>query len=165
MESQTQTPLEPFIGDRAPRVLVVDDETATLQILGELLTRWRCAVVTASGGEEALAAARAESPDIILLDIIMPGQSGFDVCKRLQADPATIHIPVVFLTAISDGDALMKGFESGGRDFIIKPFHAGDLAARMGARLRQKYAEDGLREQRARLSATIVRQPPPARPV
>jgi DNA-binding response OmpR family regulator len=158
---EPRTPLEPFIGDRSPRVLAVDDEPANLQILSAMLTRWRCTVSTAGGGAEALAAVKAESPDIILLDVMMPGQSGFEVCRLLQADPATAHIPVVFLTALSGGEALREGFETGGRDFIAKPFNARELAARVGARLRQKYAEDVLREQRARLSAIVVGQRPP----
>jgi len=152
----TQTPLEPFIGDRAPRVLAVDDEPVNLQILSALLTRWRCTVFTASGGAEAMAAVKADSPDIVLLDVMLPGESGFDICKVLQADPTTAHIPVVFLTALAGGEALLKGIETGGRDFITKPFNAGELAARVGARLRQKYAEDVLRERRAQLSAIVA---------
>lgn len=149
----TQTPLEPFIGDRAPRVLAVDDEPVHLQILSTLLTRWGCTVLTAVDGADALAAAHTESPDVVLLDVILPDQSGFDVCRTLQTDPATAHIPIVFLTAMSSAEALSMAFETGGRDFLTKPFKIGELAARLGAKLRQKYAEDVLRERRTRISA------------
>jgi len=151
----TQTPLEPFIGDRAPRVLAVDDEPVQLQIMSALLTRWRCTVLTAVDGADALAAAHADSPDVVLLDVRLPDQSGFDVCRILQTDPATAHIPVIFLTAMSGADALTKAFETGGHDFITKPFKAGELAARMGAKLRQKYSEDLLRERRTKFSALV----------
>jgi DNA-binding response OmpR family regulator len=87
----------------------------------------------------------------------LPDQSGFDVCRTLQTDAATAHIPVVFLTAASSADALSKAFETGGHDFLAKPFKIGELAARLGARLRQKYAEDLLRERRSRFSMSVPR--------
>lgn len=139
-----ETPLTPFIGDRVPRILVVDDHPANLAVLAAHLRRWRCAVTTASSGPEALAAAHASPPDLVLLDILMPGMSGFEVCQALQADPATARIPVIFVTALTDVDSKVRAFDVGARDYITKAFDAAELAARVGTRLRQKYAEDEL---------------------
>ncbi|MDR7481877.1 MAG: response regulator [Armatimonadota bacterium] len=139
-----ETPLTPFIGDRVPRILVVDDNPANLAVLAAHLRRWRCAVTTASTGPEALAAARAAPPDLVLLDILMPDVSGLEVCEALQADPAMARIPVIFVTALTDVDSKVRAFDAGARDYITKPFDAAELAARVGTRLRQKYAEDEL---------------------
>lgn len=90
-------------------------------------------------------------PDAILLDVMMPGQSGFSVCEVLQADPATRHIPIIFLTALIGENAKAMGFKTGALDYITKPFDARELAARLGARLRAKYAEDALKMHDTRL--------------
>ncbi|MDR7555311.1 MAG: response regulator [Armatimonadota bacterium] len=139
-----ETPLAPFIGDRVPRILVVDDHPANLAVLAGHLERWRCTVATASTGQDALAAARAFQPDLILLDILMPGMDGLAVCQALQADPTTARIPVIFLTALTDVDTKVRAFDIGAYDYVTKPFDAAELAARVGARLRQRYAEDDL---------------------
>ena len=91
-----------------------------------------------------------------MLDIMMPGLSGFEVCDALRADPATRHIPVIFLTALSGEEAKVRGFDAGAFDYIEKPFIAADLAARVGARLRQKYTEDALRARYAELSKQMA---------
>lgn len=142
---RTQTPLAPFVGDRSPRILIVDDQPVNLEVLEAHLRQWGCTVCTASGGREALGAARTFAPDAILLDVMMPGLSGFEVSRILQADPATRHITIIFLTALADEQSKVMGFDRGARDYITKPFNAGDLAARLGARLRDKYREDELR--------------------
>lgn len=151
----SQTPLAPFVGERSPRLLAVDDDPVNLKMLSTYLVRWGCTVHTASNGADAIAAARSFNPDLILLDIMMPGQSGFEVCELLQADPATRHIPVIFLTAMARSDAKVQGLDVGARDYVTKPFHAGELAARVGSRLQQKYAEDTLRARAAELTAQI----------
>jgi len=151
----TQMPLVPFIGERSPRVLAVDDQPINLQVLAAHLTRWGCTVQTAANGDEALGEAKSFEPDVILLDVMMPGQSGFEVLRSLRADPATRDIPVIFLTALAADESKVMGLESGARDYVTKPFNAAELAARVGARLREKYAEDALRAQQAEPSAEI----------
>ncbi len=148
-----------FIGDRSPRILAVDDEPVNLRVLANLLDRWGCTVRTAADGAEALAAVRTFDPDIILLDVMMPGQSGFEVCGILQADPATRHIPVIFLSAAAGTNDKVAGLDAGARDYITKPFHFAELAARLGARLREKLAEDALRARQAELYARSSSDP------
>jgi diguanylate cyclase (GGDEF)-like protein len=155
----TETPLVPFIGTRSARILIVDDEPVNLKVLSAHLTRWGCTVHAAAGGADALAVVADFQPDLILLDILMPGMSGFDVCARLQADPATRHIPVVFLTALAREEAKVKGLDAGARDYITKPFMVPELAARVGAALRDKFLEDVLRARRDELVREVAKDP------
>lgn len=154
-----ETPLGPFIGTRSARILIVDDEPVNLKVLSAHLTRWGCTVHAAAGGADALAVVPVFQPDLILLDILMPGMSGFDVCARLQADPATRHIPVVFLTALAREEAKVKGLDAGARDYITKPFMVPELAARVGAALREKFSEDVLRARRDELAREVAKDP------
>ncbi len=140
-----ETPLTPFVGDRTPRILIVDDEPINLKVLAAHLTRWGCIVREASSGPEVIAAVPGFKPDLILLDVMMPEQSGLEVCQILQADPATRHIPVIFISAAAGEVARAQGMAAGARDYITKPFMAADLAARVGAQLRQRYAEEAMR--------------------
>jgi DNA-binding response OmpR family regulator len=150
-----ENPLTPFIGSRSSRILVVDDDQGSLLALAGHLRRWHCQVETAVTGAQARIKARKFAPDLILLDVMLPDQSGFSVCEALQADPATLHIPVIFLTALTATEAKLKGFETGGYDYMTKPFDAGELAARVGAKLRVKYAEDTLRDKHSQLSSNV----------
>jgi CheY-like chemotaxis protein len=124
-----------------PRILIVDDEPINLKVLAAHLVRWGCTVYAAPGGREAIDAVGAFAPDIILLDIMMPEVSGFDVCKILHGDPATKAIPIIFLTAVAGEQAMVQGLALGARDYITKPFVSADLAARVGTQLKQRYAE------------------------
>lgn len=139
----TEISLKPYVGDRTPRILIVDDEPINLKVLAAHLVRWGCTVHAAPGGREAISAVPEFEPDLILLDIMMPEVSGFDVCRILQADPATGGIPIIFLTAVAGEQAMMQGLAAGARDYITKPFVSADLAARVGAQLRERYAGDG----------------------
>jgi CheY-like chemotaxis protein len=136
------TPLSAYVGDRRPRILIVDDEPVNLKVLAAHLVRWGCEVEQASSGPEALARIPAFAPDLILLDVMMPGQSGLDVCRHIQADPTLRRIPVIFLSAAAGEQAKELGLEVGARDYVTKPFMSADLAARVGAQLQQRYAED-----------------------
>lgn len=147
-----ESPLAPFIGARIPRILIVDDEPINLKVLAAHLTRWGCLIRDAASGPEALAAVPVFKPDLVLLDIMMPDQSGYDVCRILQADSVMCQIPVIFLSAVAGEQARVKGIEAGARDYVTKPFNAADLAARVGAILKQKYAEDDTRSQGQELS-------------
>jgi adenylate cyclase len=127
-------------------ILIVDDTPENIDILQALLTGFKKKVATT--GQKALQIARADTPDLILLDIDMPEMDGFEVCRRLKADAQTSSIPVIFLTAHTDKETIVKGFELGASDFISKPFNPGELMVRMKTHL-------DLAETRQRLESTI----------
>lgn len=131
------------------RVLVVDDLPANVKVLEAKLTGEYFTVITATSGVEALEMATRESPDIILLDVMMPGMDGFEVCRHLKADAATSHIPVVMVTALSDVSDRVTGLEAGADDFLTKPVNDITLFARIRSLARMKRAMDEwrLREQ------------------
>jgi two-component system cell cycle response regulator len=128
-------------------ILVVDDVPLNVEVLVAMLAHDYPFVSTAADGFEALAKIEAEKPDIVLLDVMMPGLDGFDTCRRIKADPATAHIPVVMVTALSDVDDLVRGFESGANDFLTKPVNFRVLMARVDSQLRQKWHYDRILEQ------------------
>lgn len=115
----------------APLILIVDDLAQNLQILTTHLGEAGYRVAAAKSGEQALKALEKIQPDLILLDIIMPEMDGLEVCRRLKADPRLADIPVIFLTAKSESEDLLQGFEAGGVDYITKPFHTAELLARV----------------------------------
>lgn len=159
MRAGERSPLAPFIGDRTPRVLVVEDQPVSLEVMRAHLVRWGCQVRTAGTGAQAITVVRSFNPDLVIMDVVLPDQSGFAVCEALQANPNTAHIPVIFVSALTSLDAKVMGFDTGGYDYMTKPFDAGELAARVGARLRQKYAEDELRAKVEKLRAKIDTDP------
>ena len=124
------------------RILVVDDIPANVRLLEAKLSSEYFDVITAASGPQALEIARAESPDIVLLDIMMPGMDGFEVCKRLKFDPLTSHIPVVMVTAFSDVSDRVRGLEAGADDFLTKPVRDVALFARVRSLIRLKMVMD-----------------------
>jgi DNA-binding response OmpR family regulator len=116
---------------KRPIILAVDDTPAQLQLLAKVLEGDGYQPILATGGLQALALVAKESPDLILLDVLMPGMDGMEVCRRLQADPATWDIPVIFLTAKSDANDLLAGFQAGAVDYVAKPFRIPELLARV----------------------------------
>jgi putative two-component system response regulator len=150
-------PLAAAAVDR-PTILVVDDAPDNLELMAGLLhDRYR--VKVAINGEKALQVARSEDPpDLILLDIMMPGLSGYDVCAALKQDPATRHIPVIFLTAMSATQDETRGLELGAVDFITKPVNPPIVLARVATQLQLKAASDFLRDQNAFLEAEVQRR-------
>ena len=124
-------------------VLAVDDTPENLAVVNALL-RGLYKVKVSSSGEHALAIAANTSPDLILLDIMMPGLDGYEVCRRLKADPTTADIPVIFLTAKSDEEGEQRGFDLGAVDYITKPISPPLLLARVKAQLSLKEARDAL---------------------
>ena len=135
----------------SPLLLVVDDEPSNVEILCDLLEALDYRTVGAGSGEAALAAARERRPDLVLLDVMMPGMDGYEVCRRLRADPHTAGIPVVFVTALSGSDDKVKGIEAGGDDFLTKPFSRPVLVARIRSLLRMTEAQQALAESYRRL--------------
>ena len=113
------------------RILAVDDQAANLRVVGILLGRNGYEVVPAANGAEALAAAQAHTPDLILLDMMMPGMDGFELLAALRALPALRGVPAVFLTAAHDRDLLLRAFDAGAVDYVTKPFMPEELLARV----------------------------------
>jgi two-component system cell cycle response regulator len=131
------------------RILVVDDIEANVKLLEAKLAAEYYDVLTAHDGPTALAVAAAESPDIILLDVMMPGMDGFAVCRRLKDDPATRHIPVVLVTALDGRSDRIEGLEAGADDFLTKPIDDVMLFARVRSLTRLKQVMDELRAREA----------------
>ena len=139
-----------------PTVLVVDDAADNLEVISGLL-KGLYKVKVAANGEKGLQIARSDSPpDLILLDIMMPEISGYEVCTQLKADPATHHIPIIFLTALSSAEDERKGLELGAEDYVTKPISPAILLARVKTHLRIKAAVDFLRDKNAWLERELV---------
>ena len=122
----------------SPLVLIVDDNPKNIQFLGNLLMPYGYALGVAQNGKEALAFLEERLPDLILLDVMMPEMDGFQFCSEIKANLHFSHIPVIFLTAKSESDDIVKGFESGGADYVTKPFIAAELMARIKTHLEIK---------------------------
>ena len=127
-----------------PVVMVIDDQTANVQVVGQLLTHADYDVVPVLDGREALALAERNPPDLVLLDMRMPGLDGFQVIAGLQALPQTRDVPVIFLTADHERDSLTRAFSAGAVDYVTKPFIAEELLARVRTHLDLKQARDRL---------------------
>jgi class 3 adenylate cyclase len=126
------------------KLLVVDDTPVNVKLLGDLLAAKGYAVVTAASGKEALEKIDGERPDLVLLDVMMPGMSGYDVCRKLRENPATAMLPVVMVTALDPGQERVKGIEAGADDFLSKPINQPELLARVRSLLRVKALHDEL---------------------
>jgi len=144
------------------RILAVDDIAANLRLLEAKLQAEYYEVLLASSGPEALKAAFTQLPDVILLDVMMPGMDGYEVCRQLKADARTQHIPVVMVTALTDSTERVRGLEVGADDFLSKPVDDATLFARLRALLRVKQVQDAwrLRAETAR-DLGIESQPDP----
>src|SRR5271170_412423 len=127
------------------RVLVVDDVEPNVRLLAAKLASEYFEVITADNGPRALTIAAAELPDIILLDVMMPRMDGFEVCRRLKANPHTADIPVVMVTALSDVADRLRGLEAGADDFLTKPVNDIALFARVRSLVRLKRMMEELR--------------------
>lgn len=136
-------------------ILVVDDTPASLRLLTELLTGKGYRVRPASDGTLALDSAAAKVPDLILLDVSMPGLDGYEVCRRLKAEEPTSRIPVIFISAMDEARQKVTGFEAGGIDYITKPFQAEEVLARVRTHLRLRQAEEALRHARDTLEVRV----------
>ena len=117
------------------QILVVDDTPANLDLLARLLEPQGYRVLAASSGEAALRVAERAAPDLILLDVVMPGLDGYETCRRLKSTPATREIPVLFISARDETQSLVEGFRAGGVDYIVKPFEPDEVLARVQTRL------------------------------
>ena len=124
------------------RILVVDDTPANVRLLEQVLLLAGFEVVTAASGEEGLAKVVFAKPDIVLLDVVMPEMSGYEVCRALRANPATALLPVVMVTALDPETERVKGIEAGADDFLTKPINQPELFARVKSLLRIKSLQD-----------------------
>src|SRR6201997_2373693 len=129
---------------RPPRILVVDDQPSIAGLMSQLLSIRGYSVVTASNAEQAEAEVRRQLPDLILSDVMMPGKSGYDLCRGLKDNPATRLIPFVLITGLSDSSDKVRGIEAGADDFLNKPVLAEELIARVKSLLRLKEFTDEL---------------------
>ena len=121
---------------QAGRVLIVDDNPTNLGVLSDVLDQAGWEVSIAKSGQKALDRVPLVQPDLILLDVMMPGINGFETCERLKADPTTREIPVIFMTALADVGSKVKGLELGAVDYITKPFQQAEVLARGQTHLR-----------------------------
>ncbi len=142
MERDTQKPIR--------SILVVDDNPVIVKLLERLLTRAGYRVMKAGSGEEALETLAAIKPDLVLLDVDMPGRSGFAVCRAIKQNPHAADIPVLFVTSLAEKEYIIDGFAAGGQDYIIKPFTHAELLARVQTHLT-------LREAQQDLLASVIR--------
>jgi two-component system cell cycle response regulator len=126
------------------RVLVVDDLAPNVKLLEARLTADYFNVITAASGPEAIEIVRSSPPDIVLLDVMMPGMDGFEVCRRLKADPKTCHVPIVLVTALYEIADRVRGLEAGADDFLTKPVNHVALMARIRSLVRLKMLNDEL---------------------
>ena len=140
------------------KILIVDDVAENIQVAMNILKEENYTFSFASDGEEALALINHDTFDLILLDIMMPKLNGYDVCKQIKSNPVYCDTPVIFLTAKNDVDAITKGFEVGGIDYIIKPFHACELLARTKTHLELSYSKRLLTQKNIELSLKVELQ-------
>lgn len=149
-----------------PRILVVDDEPQNLELMEAMLLPSGYEVLLAGGGEEGLRLAREQKPDLIILDLMMPGISGFEVCARLKLEPQSASIPVLFVTALHQLSDKERALAAGGDDFLTKPFQRAELLTRVEALLRVRHLNRDLDRALAYLhELEVARHAQQARPV
>ncbi len=143
------------------KILVVDDIPQNVKLLADLLGVKGYRVTTASNGEEALAKVASDKPDLILLDVMMPGMSGYDVCRRLRADPETALLPIVLCTSLDPQQERLNGIAAGADDFLGKPINQPELFARVASLLRIRRLHEETQRQAVQLAdwgATLERR-------
>lgn len=141
--------------NKSALILVVDDNISNLQVLGALLSQKGYEIAVATDGEKALEFLENDFPDLILLDIMMPGIDGYELCGKIKAIEKLNEIPILFLTALTDPDDIVKGFDAGAVDYISKPFNNAELLARIKTHVGLKRAKDELRVLRGTLPICV----------
>lgn len=139
------------------RLLVVDDTPAHLGILTRALEESGFEVRTAASGEEALAAASEARPDLVLLDVDMPGLDGYETCRRLKQQPQSASTPVIFLSGLSDVADKMAGFAAGGVDYLTKPFHIDEVRARVATHLELERLRQAAEQHSSELDSSLAK--------
>ena len=128
-----------------PKVLVVDDNLQNLELILAYLEDVDCATLSAEGGQEALDLIEKDPPDLVLLDVMMPKISGFEVCKRIKKNPKTAEIPIIMVTALSEMGDIERAINSGTDDFLSKPVNKWELLTRVKTMLKLKHLTDQLK--------------------
>ena len=127
-----------------PKILVVDDNPKNIQIVALILREFKYKIIIAVNGQNAIDLVNRTRPDLILLDVMMPGMDGFEACRIIKMDVKNENIPIIFLTALSEKVNIVKGFEMGGVDYIVKPFNKDELLTRIKTHLELKFTRDKL---------------------
>src|SRR5574342_126152 len=140
------------------KILVVDDTPRNVKLLADLLTVKGYDVVTAASGREALSAVDSQPPDLVLLDVVMPEMSGYEVCRAIRSQPATAMLPVIMVTALDPSQERVKGIEAGADDFLTKPINQPELLARVRSLLRIKELYDELADLNRTLEQRVAEQ-------
>ena len=148
---------DPVADAGGARILIVDDVPANLDVLFEALEAEHYKVLVATDGATALAVAEREQPDLVLLDVLMPGMDGYAACRLLRGNPATRNIPVIFLTALEDTGDIVKGFQAGAVDYVIKPFRKEEVLARIRTHVELRASQRRLEQLNARLEEEMAR--------
>jgi two-component system alkaline phosphatase synthesis response regulator PhoP len=130
--------------EKTPIVIVVDDDEPSLELLQAYLEDVDCVTISAQDGLEALEIISRKTPDLVLLDVMMPKMSGFEVCKRIKNDPKTSDVPVIMVTALNEFGDIERGIDSGTDDFISKPVNKLELVTRVRTMLKLKHLSDKL---------------------
>jgi len=141
--------------NKSSLILIVDDNISNLQVLGALLSQKGYEIAVATDAVKALEFLENDVPDLMLLDVMMPGTNGYDLCKKIKTIDKLIEIPVLFLTALTDPDDIIKGFDAGGVDYISKPFNNAELLARIKTHIGLKKAKDELKVLRGTLPICV----------
>lgn len=139
------------------KILIVDDNASNLQLIANALSSLNIEMLYATSGMEAVTLAVQNKPELILLDIMMPGMDGFATCRKIRAEPKTRDIPVLFITARSDEESIIRGFECGGQDYITKPFNLQELKARVLTHLQLRISNETLKRMNQVLSGEVSR--------
>src|SRR5260221_12529174 len=142
-------------GGNGARILIADDIPANLNLLSDALDPAGYNILAAASGEIAIKIARRTLPDLILLDIMMPGMDGYETCHQLKQDESTREIPVIFLTAKDETQSIVEGFRTGGVDYITKPFQADEVLIRIATHLKIHRLTQELRQKNQELPAEI----------
>src|ERR1700733_28611 len=116
-------------------VLVVDDSPATLGMLNEALEKAGYTVLVAQSGSTALTLVERVTPDIVLMDALMPGLDGFETCRRMKQNPALVSVPIIFMTGLTETEHVIRGLDAGGVDYVSKPVAPDEVIARIGVHI------------------------------
>ncbi len=140
------------------QILIVDDTQKNIQVLGTLLKQKGYKIYVARDGLQAMETIKRVKPDLILLDVMMPNLDGFETCKRIMADESQRDTPILFLTARVESEDILKGFEAGAVDYVLKPFNTAELLARVNSHLQLKFARERLATLSKKLSKYLSPQ-------
>lgn len=135
----------PHPSGRKPTILVVDDQERNIQLVGTLLQLFNYEIVPATSGEQALKRVASRVPDLILLDVLMPGMGGLEACRQIKTTPGCEDVPIIFLSAADDKNLVVEGLESGGVDYVAKPFNKAELLSRVNTHIALKETRDQLK--------------------